>query len=78
MTESEKKTLQQSLRETWDALERRIDDGIKSAVQRLRAPFVEELASLRGRVEKLQQRIEAIQQRRRGQSPPPPSPPETK
>jgi polyhydroxyalkanoate synthesis regulator phasin len=66
VTETEKKTLQQSLREAWETLERRIDEGVKSAVQRVRTPIVEEIAAMRGRVEKLQQRIEAIQQRRQG------------
>jgi hypothetical protein len=65
MTESEKKTLQQSLREAWEGLERRIDDGIKSAVHRIRTPIAAEIAAMRGRVEKLSQRIEAIQQRRK-------------
>ena len=65
MTESDKKTLQQSLREAWEGLERRIDDGIKSAVIRIRTPIAQEIAAMRGRVEKLQQRIETIQQRRK-------------
>ena len=38
--------------------ERRIDDGVKAVVAKVRAPIDKELASLRERVEKLQQKVE--------------------
>src|SRR5438270_1173117 len=38
--------------------ERRIDDGVKAAVAKVRAPIDKELASLKERVEKLQQKVE--------------------
>jgi hypothetical protein len=116
MTEPEKRTLQQSLRETWmhalgavsgapgevakaaqrmleslglkadeageregpigelyarvkrnrEALERRVDEGVRSAVQRVRQPIVQEIAQLRGRVERLQRSLEEFRRRREG------------
>jgi hypothetical protein len=41
-----------------EELERRVDEGVKSAVARVRAPIDKELAVLKGRIEKIQQRIE--------------------
>jgi len=38
--------------------ERRIDEGVKAAVAKVRAPIDKELASLRERVEKLQKKVE--------------------
>jgi hypothetical protein len=46
-----------------EELERRVDEGVKTAVARVRAPIDKELASLKERVEKLQQKVE---QRRAG------------
>jgi hypothetical protein len=42
--------------------ERRIDEGVKSAVAKLRAPIDKEIASLKQRVEKLQEKVEARKQ----------------
>lgn len=47
-------------------LERRVDEGVKSAVTRVRQPFVQEIASLRGRVEKLQRSVDEFKLRRGG------------
>ena len=44
--------------------ERRIDEGVKAAVAKVRAPIDKEIASLKERVEKLQKKVEE----RRGQS----------
>ena len=41
-----------------EEFERRIDEGVKAAVARVRAPIDKELASLKERVEKLQQKVE--------------------
>jgi hypothetical protein len=41
-----------------EEFERRIDDGVKAAVAKVRAPIDKELASLKERVEKLQQKVE--------------------
>jgi hypothetical protein len=41
-----------------EEFERRIDDGVKAAVARVRAPIDKEIASLKERVEKLQQKVE--------------------
>ena len=38
--------------------ERRIDEGVKAAVAKVRAPIDKEIASLKERVEKLQKKIE--------------------
>src|SRR6478609_11950292 len=43
--------------------ERRIDEGVKAAVAKVRAPIDKEIASLKERVEKLQKKVEE----RRGQ-----------
>src|SRR5262245_27756285 len=113
MTDADKKSLQQTLRETWmsalgvltsaegelqratqrlldsvglrdapgiarttvgelmarvkrnrEVLERRVDEGVKAAVHRIRQPILDELVTLRSRVEQLQQRIELLQKRR--------------
>jgi hypothetical protein len=41
-----------------EEFERRIDDGVKAAVAKVRAPIDKEIASLKERVEKLQQKVE--------------------
>ena len=41
-----------------EEFERRIDEGVKAAVAKVRAPIDKELASLRERVEKLQKKVE--------------------
>jgi len=47
-----------------DALERRVDEGVRAAVARVRKPIDEELASLRGRMEALQRKVDALSHRR--------------
>jgi hypothetical protein len=42
-----------------EEFERKIDEGVKAAVARVRAPIDKELASFKQRVEKLQEKIEA-------------------
>ena len=115
MSEGERKSLQQSLRETWmgalgvisgaeaeatraahrvmesvglhvesetqavkdalhdlvervkknrDELERRVDEGVKAAVTRVRGPISDDLQSLRGRLEKVQKRVEELASRK--------------
>jgi hypothetical protein len=99
----EKRTLQQSLRETWmgalgvlsgaegaahrllesvgaeakaaellarvkrnrELIEQRIDDGVKQAVARVRQPFVQRIADMRGRVERLQHAVDEFARKRR-------------
>jgi hypothetical protein len=41
-----------------EEFERRIDDGVKAAVAKVRAPIDKEIASLKERVEKLQLKVE--------------------
>lgn len=60
--------LMRRVRLNHEALERRVDEEVRQAVARIRRPLAEELATLRGRVEQLQRRIEAMHERRRGQS----------
>jgi hypothetical protein len=61
-------TVAGELAERWKqnraVIERRIDEGVKSAVARVRQPIVQEIASLRGRVEKLQRSVEELARRR--------------
>ncbi len=47
-----------------EEFERRIDEGVKAAVAKVRAPIDKEIASLKERVEKLQKKVEE----RRGNS----------
>lgn len=47
-----------------EELERRVDEGVKNAVARVRAPVDKELASLRTRVEQIQTRIEEQKKKR--------------
>ncbi|HEX2568728.1 MAG TPA: phasin family protein [Polyangia bacterium] len=60
--------LMRRVRLNHEALERRVDEEVRQAVARIRRPLAEELATLRGRVEQLQRRIEAMHERRRVQS----------
>jgi hypothetical protein len=46
-----------------DELERRVDEGVKAAVARVRAPLDKELAALKARLESLTTRIEELQRR---------------
>ena len=47
-----------------DVLERRLDEGVRAAVDRINRPIQQELESLRGRVERLQRRVEERARRR--------------
>ncbi|MSP63531.1 MAG: hypothetical protein EXR72_24945 [Myxococcales bacterium] len=44
--------------------EQRVDEGVKAAVARVRLPLAQEIALLRGRVEKLQKSVEEFKRRR--------------
>jgi polyhydroxyalkanoate synthesis regulator phasin len=48
------------LQTSGEELERRLEESVKSAVARVRAPVTEELANLRSRAEKLGQRVESL------------------
>jgi|SRR5688572_14557822 hypothetical protein len=48
-----------------EELERRVDDGVKAAVAKVRAPIDKEIAALRTRVEELQGKIEEQRQKRK-------------
>ena len=48
-----------------EEFERRIDEGVKAAVAKVRAPIDKEIASLKQRVEKLQEKVEAERTKRR-------------
>ena len=41
-----------------EEFERKVDEGVKTAVARVRAPLDKELAAMKARVEKLQQRVD--------------------
>ena len=47
-----------------EEFERRIDEGVKAAVAKVRAPIDKEIASLKERVEQLQSKIEAQRAKR--------------
>src|SRR5215475_8870705 len=46
------------VRKNREEFERRIDEGVKAAVAKVRAPIDKEIASLKERVEKLQKKVE--------------------
>jgi hypothetical protein len=46
------------VRKNREEFERRIDEGVKAAVAKVRAPIDKEIASLKQRVEKLQEKVE--------------------
>lgn len=50
--------LMAKMKKNREEFERRIDDGVKAAVAKVRAPLDKEIASLKERVEKLQQKVE--------------------
>jgi polyhydroxyalkanoate synthesis regulator phasin len=52
-----------------DSLERRVEEGVKTAVARVRNPIADELQALRERVEKLQRKVEEVSRRRREHHP---------
>jgi hypothetical protein len=63
---AERRSIQHAIRQLWGDLERRVDDGVKSAVARVKQPLVTEIAALRGRVERLQKSVDELRQRRAG------------
>jgi hypothetical protein len=48
-----------------EEFERRVDEGVKAAVAKVRAPIDKEIASLKERVEKLGARVDAERQKRK-------------
>lgn len=56
--------LVEAVKKNRSALEQRVDDGVKAAAARVGKPIQQELASLRGRLETLQQRVEALARKR--------------
>jgi hypothetical protein len=48
------------LRRNQEALERRVDQAVQAAVARIGAPILDELATLRQRIERLQRRVEEM------------------
>ena len=48
-----------------EEFERRVDEGVKAAVAKVRAPIDKEIASLKERMEKLQGRVEAERLKRK-------------
>lgn len=50
--------LLQRMKKNREEFERKVDEGVKSAVARVRAPIDKEIAQLKARVEKIQQKIE--------------------
>lgn len=57
--------LMSRVRKNREEFERRIDEGVKAAVAKVRAPIDKEIASLKQRVEKLQEKVEAERGKRR-------------
>ena len=53
------------VRRNTEVLEQRVDEGVRSAVHRLRQPIVIELAALRARLEKVQRAVDKLAHRRR-------------
>lgn len=56
--------LYQRVRKNRDELERRLDEGVRAAVDRVNGPLSQELQGLRGRIEKLQHRVEELARRK--------------
>src|SRR3954471_24289883 len=50
--------LMQRMKQNREELERKVDEGVKTAVAKVKAPLEKELAQLRARVEQMQQKIE--------------------
>lgn len=50
--------LMSRVRKNREEFERRIDEGVKAAMARVRAPIDKEIASLKQRVEKIQEKVE--------------------
>jgi hypothetical protein len=48
-----------------EELERRVDEGVKTAVAKVRAPLEKELAQIKTRVEQMQQKIEEQKSKRK-------------
>ena len=60
------------VRKNREEFERRIDEGVKATIARVRAPIDKEIASLKERVEQLTAKVEARAKRKKddGSSPP--------
>jgi hypothetical protein len=52
------------VRKNREEFERRVDEGVKAAVARVRAPIDKELAALKTRVEQLQEKVEERRRKR--------------
>jgi hypothetical protein len=55
------------IRQSQEQLERRVDDGVRATLARTTMPLNTEITMLRGRLEILEQRIDALARRRAGQ-----------
>jgi hypothetical protein len=56
--------LMNKVRKNREEFERKIDEGVKAAVAKVRAPIDKEIAALKERVEKLQQKIDARREKK--------------
>jgi|SRR5688572_2659837 len=54
------------MRKNREEFERRVDEGVKTAVAKVRAPIDKELAQLKTRLEQLQAKFDDLQKRGRG------------
>jgi|SRR6516164_809799 hypothetical protein len=50
--------LLQRMKKNREEFERKVDEGVKTAVAKVRAPLDKELAAMKTRIEKLQQRVD--------------------
>lgn len=48
-----------------DEIERRVDEGVKSAIATVRAPIDKELGSLKQRIEKITERVDELTKRKK-------------
>ena len=59
------KELLARMKKNREELERRVDEGVKAAVAKVRAPIDKEIATLKARLETIQQKIEEQKQKRK-------------
>jgi polyhydroxyalkanoate synthesis regulator phasin len=57
--------LQQRMRRNREVFEQKVEEGVRTAAERVRVPLVHEVSVLRARVEKLSERIDQEAARRR-------------
>ena len=65
MDSRERRPVAEYLEKVWGELEKNVEDGVKKAMSRVKAPRREEISELISRIEAVEKRIEALAEKRK-------------